>query len=145
MATKIHWTSQLATGITLIDSQHQEFIRRINVFLDRCADEGCSTKDLEQTFGFLLSYALTHFEDEQQCMQAHAFAGRSRHKQQHEKLSQWLQQTWQQWQGQPPSPDQVFKVCYFLYDWLTQHILKEDMAMAAHLRRVAPPNDSAEI
>jgi len=64
----IEWNfGKMTTGLSQIDDQHQEWIRRLNAFEKAVVDQK-GTDALQGTLDFLAQYTETHFLLEEACM-----------------------------------------------------------------------------
>ena len=64
----INWEPQkMATGISEVDTQHQEWIRRYNEFND-AIQQGKGIESVQGTLDFFIDYADIHFELEEAAM-----------------------------------------------------------------------------
>lgn len=127
------WSSDLETGNQTIDAQHKELIRALNDLLDACAKgKGCDS--LKQTADFLYSYTSQHFAEEEQLQLASGYADYEHHKKEHEDFKQTVYDIAAELDAQGPSDALVSKVNTKIGSWLLEHIKKEDVKVAAHLR-----------
>jgi hemerythrin len=68
------WSDDLTVGVTEIDAQHKELIVRVNKLLE-ATTQGRGRAELGETVGFLGSYVVTHFRDEEAYMRKIAYPG----------------------------------------------------------------------
>ena len=61
MATIIWNPKTMATGVPVVDAQHQEWIRRYNEF-DEAISQGKGMNVVQNTLDFFLAYADVHFK-----------------------------------------------------------------------------------
>ena len=83
MAIKYELTPDLATGNTLIDSEHRQLFEAINKLMEACA-QGKGRDQISSTLQFLTSYVSKHFGDEEQLQIRSQYPNYSAHKQFHE-------------------------------------------------------------
>ncbi len=79
------WDSDYSVGHQLIDEQHKELFRRINVFGNALWD-GLGKKQLEQHLRFLADYVIFHFRAEEELMLKNGFPDLEMHKSVHDDL-----------------------------------------------------------
>ncbi len=135
---RIQWDPSLATGYSIVDTQHQVFIQRIDSFLDKCTREGVSAKELDDAFSFLFEYAETHFSTEEDLMRRAGYSGHETHTQNHKYLLDQLNRVHDEWQDEGPGMNQLLQMNYLLVDWLRNHIMQMDKKMAQSVRESLP-------
>ena len=85
----IEWTPDLSVGIGEIDSQHREFIKRADSFIESVA-QGQGTEKLEETVNFFLDYAEKHFLTEEMFMVQFAYPETTPHKKLHNNFREYM-------------------------------------------------------
>lgn len=131
----IVWNDQLVTGISTIDEQHQILINLFNEANAKLAANN-SSEFLEQITRDLLSYALYHFETEEELMQKYNYAEDKSedvdsHIQQHRSFSTKVVDIHNDIKaGILISREDLLS---FLSSWLINHILNTDKRLAAFL------------
>jgi len=119
---KIFWTDDFSVGVTALDNQHKKLVELINQLIDVSDVDSDNFKNiLEQMF----NYTKEHLLYEEQLMKEHGYPEFEHHKATHllfnKQLSNFFFDTEMK---EMESPEIVLS---FLQDWLTNHILKEDM------------------
>lgn len=127
------FTKDLETGNTTIDSQHKELISAINHLLEACS-QGKGRQEIEKTAQFLESYTSKHFADEEKLQLQHRYPDYQNHKQYHESFKKVVREIAQGLDKEGPTVVMVGKVNSSIGGWLLNHIKKEDVKVAAHLR-----------
>ena len=131
----ILWTNDLVTGVDEIDDQHRILVKTLNdagVQLSGNRD----AKLLEQITRDLLSYAIYHFETEEELMAQYDYAGgcpadAAAHQQQHRSFSSKVVAVRDGLKtGTPISREDLLS---FLNGWLVGHIMNTDKKLAAHI------------
>jgi len=131
----IIWNDDLITGVTEIDDQHRILVNSINEANTRLASES-STEILEQITRDLLSYALYHFETEEELMQQYGYdesgdRNAEEHLQQHRSFSTTVVSVRNDIKaGKLISREDLLT---FLNGWLINHILNTDKKLAAFI------------
>ena len=72
---KMEWDAKLETGVELIDNQHKEVCRLVNLVLDH--EQEVKTED---TLKFLGDYVVRHFADEEALQAGSHYPGLAEHK-----------------------------------------------------------------
>lgn len=130
------WSSEYAVGVPEIDEQHMILVHTLNDANVKLRQD-CSQQRLEQITQDLLSYALYHFETEEELMQEFAYADASAedaaaHLEQHRQFSTKVVTVREQIRdGVAVTADELIG---FLTDWLVNHIMNTDKRLAAHIR-----------
>lgn len=133
--TKIVWSSDYETGIEEIDEQHQILVNTINE-ADEKLENDASLEALESITKDLLSYALYHFETEEEMMQEYDYKSYSieehdAHMKQHRDFSAQVVAVRESIKAGNPMPKD--KLIAFLTNWLINHINKTDKKLSAFL------------
>ncbi|MCB9655166.1 MAG: bacteriohemerythrin [Deltaproteobacteria bacterium] len=118
------WTDSLTVGIPIIDSDHRTLIDLINQMHEAidAPDDGAR----RQIFETLFRYAERHFEREERLMVAGRYPSLSIHQRSHESFTTELMR-------RAHSGGDTRGLVEFLKDWLSQHILIQDMAYRPYL------------
>jgi hemerythrin len=129
----IVWNDDLMTGIEKIDEQHQILVNLFNEANTRLTNNN-SAEFLEQITRDLLSYALYHFETEEELMQKYHFAENTdddTHIKQHRSFSARVVAVRNDIKaGVLISREELLS---FLNNWLINHILNTDKKLASFL------------
>ncbi|NLY53094.1 MAG: hemerythrin family protein [Firmicutes bacterium] len=129
----MQWRDDLATGVELIDSQHQELIARVNRLLTAC-HEGRGKAEVADIVDFLGHYVVTHFRDEEELQRSVAYPEYDAHKTMHEKFLADYNQLKGQLETEGATVRLVVLVNKVVVDWLVHHISRVDKAFAAYYR-----------
>ncbi|MFK5892091.1 MAG: bacteriohemerythrin [Pseudomonadota bacterium] len=126
----IIWTNELSVGIKSIDEQHKNLINMINALNDALAD-GSANEIIHEIFDGLAVYTITHMNYEEKLLDQYGYTQSAKHTTEHEILKERVAEL------QKKMDDGDFmiaiEVLSFLKDWLTEHILKTDMAYSEFL------------
>ena len=129
------WNENFATGVTEIDEQHMILVHTLNEAGAKLT-LGANPQLLEQITQDLLSYALYHFDTEEELMQEYGYAeeteeAMNRHLQQHRGFSAKVVAVRESLKdGQLVSSDDILN---FLNTWLVNHILNTDKRLGAFI------------
>jgi hemerythrin-like metal-binding protein len=133
----IEWNEKLLTGVTEIDSQHKILVDAINDANSRLMEDH-DIKLIEQITKDLLSYAIFHFETEEDLMLQYDYDGESAeeaqlHQKQHREFStQVLAVRDGLRDGKEISREDLLA---FLNGWLISHIMNTDQRLGAFLKQ----------
>jgi len=128
-AALIEWTEALSVKVAGMDNDHRVLIDLINQLA--AAEKIGNRRIAESVLDELLNYAIDHFEREEQFLQklGYPMPELFAHKLQHATFTESIQDIrWQYLHGLRPTINQ--EVLLFLRDWLSKHILVEDMKYA---------------
>ena len=129
------WTSDLETGNRIIDRQHRELIDAINRLLESCS-RGQGRTEIESTLKFLNNYIIRHFSDEEALQQRYKYPDKVRHKQYHEAFKRSVAEIVAEFEQSGASIAFVAKVNSVIAGWLISHIKREDVKVAAHIKKM---------
>jgi len=132
---KAVWESSYDTGVEEIDEQHRILVNTINE-ADEKLSADTSQETLEAITKDLLSYALYHFETEEEMMQEHNYKGFNQsdyesHMQQHRDFSAKVVEIRESIKsGHPIDKEELIR---FLINWLLNHINRTDKKLGDFL------------
>ena len=127
------WTNDLATGNQTIDFQHKQLFQAINNLLDACS-QGKGRLQIDNTLIFLKNYTVKHFGDEEKLQQRFRYPDYQNHKKLHDDFTNTVNDLEVQLRSEGPSVSMVGKINFVIGSWLVNHIQKEDLRVAAHIR-----------
>jgi hemerythrin len=127
------FTPDLITGNTLIDSQHKELIKAINDLLLACS-AGQGRAEITATIDFLEDYTAKHFGDEEQLQQKYGYPDYINHRKYHETFKAVVKDLGGRLKKEGPNVALVAKVNSEIASWLINHIKREDVKVAAHIK-----------
>jgi len=129
------WSNDLVTGNAAIDAQHKQLVTAVNSLLEACTG-GKGRAALISTLEFLISYTLKHFADEEKIQLQCKYPDYENHKKIHESFKVTVSELAKQLHDEGPTVSLVAKVNSNLGKWLVSHIQREDMKIAAHMRKI---------
>jgi hemerythrin-like metal-binding protein len=125
----VSWNEEkMATGVSSVDSQHQELIRRINDLHADCV-AGKAREELMEHLDFLGTYATSHFASEEKIMDEHRCPSRGQNKAAHAKFLQDYERVVAMVKENGASSKAAIELKRMLGDWLTSHICRIDVAL----------------
>ena len=128
----ISWDGSYNLGIELIDNQHKELVRLINLLFNACLT---GNETLETTFkdsmSRMVDYVRYHFTAEQDLLMRVNYPNFNEHKKQHEVLiKNILEASKEHSSGKKFVPHNFVRT---LKDWVLGHIAVSDKAYAAYV------------
>ena len=127
------FTKDLETGNALIDQEHKELINAINKLLDACS-VGKGRDTLKETAEFLYKYTDKHFSDEEKLQLSSHYPDYANHKKYHEEFKKVVRDIVNQLNTEGATVVLVGKVNSSIAGWLINHIKREDVKVAAHVK-----------
>lgn len=127
------WSEAFSVGIPEIDSDHRILFDLAGQIVEAANGEEAAVV----TGGVLLAlsdYADYHFEREERVMRAVGYPGEADHTIGHEKLRATVNQMAARYQADPNAVA-ASELAAFLLNWLTNHILDEDMQYRPYAER----------
>ena len=128
----LNWSSQLATGLEDVDSQHRRLIDIINVLVSMHA-EGATVQELLSVFADLRDYTVYHFQHEADLMQSLPVneANKVAHLKAHQGFIDRVEKAGELIATHPDAV--VENLLAFLVKWLVHHITGVDARMAREM------------
>ncbi len=130
------WSDKLATGIEVVDTQHQRLVELINQIGSLCAKEAGS-EELKPVLDELLSYTVYHFKTEEQMMQQYEVNAEHQHNhlKAHEAFCTQVSLALGIINSAPQSSMNLLAhLLNYLTHWLLQHIMVVDLRMAKEVQ-----------
>lgn len=118
---KIRWSSELDTGIQVIDEQHHRIVDYINQLY--VIQESHNHKDVEKVLQELVDYTLSHFSFEESLMEDAGYPFATGHKRVHEMFKARINSFMQRISKGEDITDELLAV---LRSWLLNHIRSDD-------------------
>jgi hemerythrin len=124
------WSDRFSVGNAEIDGQHQRLVELVNELHDAMR-AGKGKTVIASTLDDLLSYTEYHFSAEEDLFDGTGYPRVDLHKQKHAEL---LQQATELAEKHEKGELMLsIKVLDFLKDWVTVHILQEDMGYRSYI------------
>ena len=125
------WSDEYLVGDTQIDAQHHYLFDLINAFHDAFMANH-SRKEVARLLNQLTDYAETHFQDEECVMCETGYPAAAEHHATHEGLYEQIYALHEKFEDRALNP--TYETVAFLRTWLTDHILKNDVALGKYLK-----------
>ncbi|WP_313155566.1 bacteriohemerythrin [Lacrimispora sp.] len=127
------FTKDLETGNPLIDSEHRQLIDAVNNLLAACST-GKGRAELANTTKFLQDYTAKHFGNEEKLQLQNQYPDYVNHKRYHEEFKKVVAGICAKLEKEGPSITLVGEVNSAIAGWLINHIKREDVKVAAHIK-----------
>jgi hemerythrin len=125
----VAWNEEkMSTGVSSVDTHHQELIQRINELHADCV-AGKAREQLMEHLKFLGQYAQAHFAHEEKLMQEHQCPSREANKAAHAKFLRDYQDVMEMVREHGASIKVALRLKQMLGDWLTNHICRIDTGL----------------
>jgi len=133
----VSWSSELETGMEVLDQQHRKYIDLLNVYLQEATEQLATdnkSNNLKESFGFLLGYAAEHFLTEEEIMKEKDFPGYAAHRKEHQHFMKHVGQLSRELKTQGFSEKLSREVNFYAIEWFIDHILGSDMELVEYLK-----------
>lgn len=121
------WTDAMLCGIPLIDEQHQELFRQIDILKDR------GNKDrVPGVLRFLTDYVVKHFNDEESLHLKSRYPQAQGHRKLHENFVKTFLELKAKYENSTGDFSTLMEVNKVIFDWLKEHVLKVDKQFAKY-------------
>jgi hemerythrin-like metal-binding protein len=132
---EISWNDDFVTGVQEIDEQHMILVNTLNEASSKLTSDNSQSVLLDFTQE-LLAYALYHFETEEALMQQYDYQNADQismqqHLKEHRSFSQQIIAVREQIHA--GKNVEIPELLDYLYQWLVNHILKTDKALAKQI------------
>ncbi|MDR0819177.1 MAG: bacteriohemerythrin [Oscillospiraceae bacterium] len=127
------WDDSLATNNELIDSQHKTLLKALKDLVEACG-QGKGRSELDGAITFLADYTGKHFGDEEVLQKKYSFPDYSNHRRLHEGFKRVVAELKRELHEGGASVKLVGKVNSEVGNWLINHIKREDVKVADHIR-----------
>ena len=132
------WNSNYETGNALVDSEHKEIFGMVDKLL---ADAFKSRTDkIKSTLDFLAGYVVRHFDHEERLMDESGYPNAGVHISQHRDFVKTVGELMERIEGNLDSIDFSLEVNKVIVDWLAEHVMGSDKALADYYRCWAVKN-----
>ncbi len=133
---KLSWQKNMSVGIPSLDQQHLQIISIINQLIEKM--ESISIRELETILTELQNYIVKHFQHEEKLLEYNSFPDLAKHKDSHQEFNQKVSEFTKEiknlqanLKNNEDTINQELKLLVsnmirFLFQWLLNHILKED-------------------
>lgn len=131
----MEWTSSLETNIHLIDSQHQEIVKRINDVL-LAGNDRKRPELISLTLDLLADFCATHFSQEENLQLRSNYPEYKPHKKLHVDFLNEIRKYHEVLEVQGASKELAYEIKKRVEDWLINHINVVDKKLGAYLFEV---------
>ena len=126
------WKEKYSVENALIDKQHQALFGLVNEVADKV--KAGNMPEVKAVVNRLAAYTVEHFRDEEAIMKKAKYAGFEDHQMIHAELIAKVQEL--QLKLEKNQPVSMVGIIRFLSDWLTVHILNDDMAYKPSIKNI---------
>lgn len=133
----LRWTDNYLVGHPQVDDEHRYLFALINEFHDAFSERH-SRADLDRLLNRLVDYTERHFRHEEGLMRAVGYPDIERHMAIHERLVEQIFTLAEKFSDRAINPTR--DTFAFLDTWLTDHILREDVAVGLFVAAAEKPD-----
>jgi len=135
--TMIQWNQRFLTGSSVLDQQHQMLINNLNHLEDMLMTTNPTRTECEfviHLVEFLESYADTHFNVEERCMERHRCPAHKRNKEAHEQFRSFFKQFKARYLAEGFRREILLDLHKTLSQWIEGHILQVDTRLKPFIK-----------
>lgn len=125
----ISWSTDLSTGIPVIDKQHQRIIDYINQLVDALAHN--SREEVAEVLNQTIDYTMSHFAFEESLMEEAGYPFLNAHKKVHQLFTKRVADYQQRFLGGEDIAEELLTT---LRAWLINHIRNDDRDYSEDVR-----------
>jgi hemerythrin len=125
----IQWNEQFMTGSSQLDQQHRMLINNVNHLEGMLTITNPTREECEfviHLVDFLDSYATTHFEFEEQCMERYRCPAHQKNKLAHEQFRGFFQNFKERYKAEGFRREVILSLHQVAKQWIEEHILQVD-------------------
>lgn len=129
------WKNKYALGVPIVDEQHKELFRRIDLFvqtLRSSTDWDGKVQRVNETLEFMKDYVVEHFHDEETYQKRIGYPGYQAHKKIHDDMVNYVSQVSDEYERSGCSEQLMQKFAGKLLAWLINHVAAEDQRIATY-------------
>ena len=123
---------EFVLGIDLIDRQHEELFRRLDLLLESCVSRNCSI-EAANMMGYLDDYVITHFAAEEDLQRAHRYPDYESHCLMHAEFITSIEFAKREIAAKGVTDSVIQHVNQMLIEWFRQHVMELDRTMSSYL------------
>ena len=126
------WSESMSVGESRLDADHKALIRLINRPHDSL-EAGAEPAALGEVFDSLINYINFHFTREEKVMQACRYPDAKAHEEEHADFTRHIKEVRDRY-ARNADPALIRGLLDYLKDWLSHHILIQDMAYKPYVQ-----------
>ncbi len=125
----MYWDTSLETNIPVVDQQHKEMFRQLDVLLDYT-----NPARIFETLAFLADYVVKHFGTEELMQKSARYPLAEMHKEEHEAFVGAYSELKRQYEESGEDFIVLNKLIKMIMDWLHMHIMGLDKDFAVYFK-----------
>ncbi len=124
----------IRTGIALVDHQHEEYFRRLDILLAILGNSELNAHELRKSFDYFRSFAVVHFDTEELLMKISVYPQTEEHMKMHEFFGETIERLVQEMNTGGDIHYVAGELKVFVSGWLQDHIETHDMKLTSFLK-----------
>jgi hemerythrin len=133
---RLHFDRELIrTGIPLIDRQHEAYADLVDRVFALCAEPQVPRGAMVAAVSQTLSYAMEHFDCEEQLMRSAKYPHYDEHVARHNVFREQAEDFAAELAAEPLAEDFTVRLARQLVNWFCEHVQAEDLRLAVFLRK----------
>lgn len=132
------WKEKYRIGIPSIDEQHEELFARISGFVESVRsyeDTAVKEEHIRKTLSFMEDYVVIHFQDEETYQNELGYPDRENHKKIHDEMVAYMETIIKEYEKNGYREIVMQQLAGKFVTWLVNHVLVEDMKLAAYVNK----------
>lgn len=120
----VQWNEKLATGIPVMDEDHQTIINMVNDLHVSINENNADEETVQEAIHALVGYTLSHFHREEAFLLKNNYPRYNEHKLEHDRFALQFKNFLKRFHRQEPGLR--IEILAFLGEWLLHHIVETD-------------------
>ncbi|MCD8245840.1 MAG: hemerythrin family protein [Parabacteroides sp.] len=125
----MYWDTSLETSIPIVDQQHKEMFKQLDVLLDYT-----NTERIAETLAFLSEYVVKHFGTEELMQKSARYPLAATHKKEHDAFIQNYLELKHEYEMSGEDSLVLNKLLKMILEWLHKHIMGLDKDFAIYFK-----------
>lgn len=125
----LQWNPLYETGVQLVDTQHKVLFENINKLEELTHEAQIKKAEVDRVLQFLETYAINHFNFEEQCMHRYHCPTHEENKRAHALFLQNFTKLKDEYQLQGPTHYFLKHLYSVASNWIQNHIMRVDVKL----------------
>ncbi|WMJ76843.1 MULTISPECIES: bacteriohemerythrin [unclassified Sedimentibacter] len=131
------WKDKYELGVPLIDNQHKELFRRVELFIQTVkssADWNEKVSKVNETLEFMKGYVVEHFNAEEGYQRSIEYPGYDMHKKIHDDMVSYVLSVSEEYEKSGCDEKLMLQFAGKLLAWLINHVAADDQNIASYAK-----------
>lgn len=128
------WHTSYETGNAIVDKDHKEIFSLVDSLINSSFES--HHEDVTKAIDYLAGYVVNHFGNEERLMDESSYPRTDEHKKQHSDFVAVALGLREEYVASPQNAADIgFEIKKTIVDWLSEHVLGSDKALADHYKK----------